>query len=178
MKKIIWKDIPNYEGLYQINNFGDIKSLYNYRGKGNVLKPRLKKGYYQIGLRKNATRQWYAIHRLVAETFIPNPKNLPQVNHKDENKLNNCVENLEWCTVAYNNCYGTRLEKTSNTNKLKKEVTQYDLDGNKLNTFKSIKSASKETKTDFSSISKCINNKRRTANGYIWTCESVVVPNA
>ena len=111
MKKELWKDIPEYEGLYQVSNYGRIKSLHNYRGKGNIIKPKIKNNYYQIGLRKNNIRKWFSIHRLVAENFILNSQNLPQVNHKDENKLNNYVDNLEWCTVLYNNTYGTRIDK-------------------------------------------------------------------
>ena len=176
MKKI-WKDIKDYEGLYQINNLGEIKSLYNYRGGNNILVPRIKKGYYTIGLRKNNVRKWYSVHRLVAEAFIENPDNLPQVNHKDENKLNNNVENLEWCTAKYNNSYGNRLKKVSESNKLKKTVIQYDLEGNFINKFSSISNASKKTKTNKSDISRCINNKRKTANDFIWVYESVVMSN-
>jgi len=178
MKKIIWKDIPNYEGLYQINNFGDIKSFYNYRGKGNLLIPKIKKGYYEIGLRKDGERKWYSIHRLVAQTFIDNPNDLPCINHRDENKLNNNVDNLEWCTVAYNNTYGERLKKVSNSNKLKKRVIQYSKNREKINTYNSIAEASEKTNTNKTSISKCINKKRKTANNYIWFLESVVMPNA
>lgn len=178
MDKIIWKDIKDYEGLYQINNYGEIKSLHNYRGKGNILTPIIKRGYYEIGLRKNGIRKWHLVHRLVANAFIPNSNNLPQINHKDENKLNNDINNLEWCTVKYNNCYGSRLKRVSNTNKLKKKVIQFDLKGNKLNVFNSIKEASRQTKTDSTDISKCINNKRKTANNFVWVCESVVMPNA
>lgn len=177
MKKS-WKSIKGYEGFYEISNYGEIKSLYNYRGKNNILKPRLKKGYYQIGLRKNGIRKWYAIHRLTAIAFIPNPNNLPQINHKDENKLNNKIDNLEWCTASYNNCYGTRIKRAIKTNKLKKKVIQYDLNGNKLNTFESISSASRETNTNITGISNCINNKIKTSNNYIWVYESEVMLNA
>ena len=173
----IWKDIQEYEGLYQVSNYGRIKSLHNYRGKGNILKQSIKRGYYTIGLKKNAIRKWFLVHRLVANAFIPNERNEPQVNHKDENKLNNYADNLEWCTASYNNSYGSRLERVSSSNKLKKKITQYDLDFNKIKTFNSIVSASLETKTNQSDISKCINNKRKTANNYIWVCESEVVPN-
>lgn len=173
----IWKDIPEYEGLYQVSNLGRIKSLQNYRGKGNILKQRIKKGYYTIGLRKNAKRKWYLTHRLVAQAFIPNPNNLPQINHIDENKLNNNVDNLEWCTVKYNNTYGTRIERVMKSNKLKKEVVQCDLNGNIIGVFESIASASRKTKTDITGISNCINKKSKTANKYIWLNKSEVLPN-
>lgn len=174
--KEIWKDIPEYEGLYQINNLGNVKSLYNYR-KGNILKPRLKRGYYQIGLRKNNKRKWYAIHRLVAQTFIPNPNNLPQINHKDEDKLNNKVDNLEWCTASYNNSYGTRLQRVAQNNKLKKTVLKYDLEGNFIKKYVSLSEAKRENNIkSVSSIKSCCNKKTKKCKGYIYRFESEVMP--
>ena len=141
----IWKDIPDYEGLYQASNYGRIKSLYNYKRDGtNILKPRLKRGYYQLGLRKNKQRKWIALHRLIAITFIPNPDNLPCINHKDENKLNNSIDNLEWCTVRYNNCYGTRLKKVANTNKTKRAVLKFDLENNFIEEYISLSEAGRK----------------------------------
>ena len=117
----IWKDIQGYEGLYQISNLGRVKSLERIIITNNgitkkisekILKPYLKgNGYYNIVLRKDSKTKCYFVHRLVAKEFIPNPDNLPQVNHKDENKLNNNVDNLEWCTSKYNNNYGTHNER-------------------------------------------------------------------
>lgn len=149
-----WKDIPNYDGLYQVSNLGRIKSLYNYKRDGNnILKPRLKRGYYSVGLRKNGIRKWHMIHRLVASAFIMNENNYPQVNHKDENKLNNRVENLEWCSASYNNNYGTRQERVSNTNKLRKEVYKYDINGNLIEKYNSVKEAAIRNKHSLSTIS-------------------------
>lgn len=171
----IWKDILNYEGYYQISNYGNIKSFHNYR-KGSILKPRLKKGYYQIGLRKEGKRKWYAIHRLVAQAFIPNPNNLPQVNHKDENKLNNNVNNLEWCSVCYNNCYGSRLKRVSYSNKLRKPVIKFDLNGNYIEKYLSITEAFRNSNVkSVSSISACCNGKTKKTKGYIYKFESEVV---
>ena len=115
-----WADILNYKGKYQISNLGRVKAL-NYRRtkKEKIITLKKSKGYYQVSLWKNGKRKIFLVHRLVAQTFIPNPDNLPQVNHKDENKLNNCVNNLEWCTQAYNNSYGTRLQRVSSTLKQK-----------------------------------------------------------
>ena len=113
--KEIWKDISGYEGLYQVSNLGDVRSL-NYRRNGELklLKQATnKQGYKQISLYKNGKIKTYKVHRLVAIAFIPNPNNLPVVNHKDENPSNNNVNNLEWCTVAYNNTYGTRTKRAS-----------------------------------------------------------------
>lgn len=164
----IWKDIEGYEGLYQISNFGRIKFLYNYRGRNNILVPRIKRGYYQIGLRKNVKRKWFAVHRLVAKAFIDNPNNYPVINHIDEDKLNNNVDNLEWCTYKYNNSYGNRIKKVVQTNKLRKEIAQYTLDGELVKEFFSIAEASRQTGFSMTNISNCVNGIFKQANGYIW----------
>lgn len=118
----IWKDVKNYEGLYEISNLGNVRSLdkiinganqfgckYKNRKKGKILKQHInKQGYKKVILVNNNKAKNFQVHRLVAEAFLPNPSNLPQVNHKDENKQNNCVENLEWCNSSYNINYGNR----------------------------------------------------------------------
>ena len=100
----IWKDIKGYEGKYQISNKGRVKSLGNNKTKKEKIRDGKidNRGYKRISLCKNGKEKKYSIHRLVAQAFLPNPDNLPVVNHKDENKLNNNVENLEWCTQEYN----------------------------------------------------------------------------
>lgn len=168
----VWKDIPGYEGLYQISNLGRIKSLYNYKRNGtNILKPRIKRGYFQLGLRKEGIRKWYGIHRLVAKAFIPNPKNYPCINHKDENPLNNNVENLEWCTIAYNNTYGTRIERVVNSNKTKRKVLKYDLKGIFIEEYKSLSEAGRKNNVLPSNIISCCTGRYRHAGGYIWRYE-------
>ena len=107
----IWKDKKNYEGHYQVSNFGRVKSIKF--GKEKILKQSIRHGYYCVVLSKNGILKNYFVHRLVAEAFIDNPDNLPQVNHKDECKTNNIVSNLEWCDRKYNINYGTRTEKCS-----------------------------------------------------------------
>lgn len=100
----VWKDIKGYEGLYQISNTGKVKGLK----RNKVLKLILQRsGYYYVDLQ----RKRRLVHRLVAEAFIDNPDNLPEVNHKDEDKVNNSVENLEWCDSKYNANYGTRNKR-------------------------------------------------------------------
>ena len=106
--KEVFKDIPGYEGLYQVSNLGRVKSLnpYGNKEKERILKPqKSKNGYLQLVLFKNKLKKMYYVHRLVATTFIENPENLPQVNHIDQNKLNNSVDNLEFCTCRYNKRY-------------------------------------------------------------------------
>lgn len=110
-----WRDIEGYEGLYQVSNWGRVKSIkFN---KEIIMKQKDRRGYKGIGLRKKGEKQkFYSIHRLVAQAFLENPNNLPCINHKDENKLNNKVENLEWCTYEYNANYGTRVERLREAN--------------------------------------------------------------
>ena len=103
----IFKEIIGYEGLYWISNLGNVKS------KHKILKPVINKdGYYCVSLSKKGKLKTYTLHRLIALHFIENPDNLPQVNHKDEDKLNNSISNLEWCTQQYNHDYGTRNIRT------------------------------------------------------------------
>lgn len=103
----IWKDIAGYEGLYQVSNLGNVLSLnYLGHGKKQLLKQTMTtNGYKKVILWKNGVGKNYRVNRLVAAAFIPNPDNLPIVNHKDWNRLNNCADNLEWCTVKYNSNY-------------------------------------------------------------------------
>ena len=122
----IWKDIKGYEGLYQVSNMGRIKSLnYKRTGKEGMLKGRLnKKGYLMVTLYKTGEKpEQFYVHRLVAEHFLPNNNNFPEVNHKIddfEHRSDNRVENLEWCDRKYNNNYGSRNEKASASRKGKK----------------------------------------------------------
>ena len=179
--KEIWKDIQGYEGVYQISNLGEIKSLERMivtndnitkKIKEKILKPCLRKnGYYGIVLKKDDKSKYYAIHRLVAQHFIPNPNNLPQVNHKDENKINNCVENLEWCTSQYNINYGTHNERQALAKS--KTVYQYSLEKELLNIWKSTHDVKYKLGYGQGNIASFCRGERKTAYGYIWSYEKL-----
>ena len=99
-------EVENYPN-YSVNDLGEV---FNNK-TGRKLKQTIKKGYCNVYLYNEDGRKFFLVHRLVAQAFIPNPNNYPEINHKDENPLNNCAENLEWCTSKYNNNYGTHKEK-------------------------------------------------------------------
>lgn len=171
----IWKDIKGYEGKYQISNLGNVKSLnYNKIGVEKLLSF-WKSKYLYVNLYKNNKGKTFKVHTLVAEAFIPNPNNYPQVNHKDENKHNNCVNNLEWCTAKYNCNYGTRNKRIYNETSFKKghkpksckKVEKYSLDGLLLDTYYSIREAGRKNNFSASSIYKCCEGKTKCRN-YIW----------
>ena len=105
-----WKPVEGFEGLYEVSSLGRVKSFWF--GKERIMKPQKDKdGYLFVYLCRDGKRKFFRIHRLVAAAFLPNPEGFEQVNHKDEVKSNNCVENLEWCSAKYNMNYGTRMEK-------------------------------------------------------------------
>lgn len=110
--KEIWRDIEGFGGCYQVSNMGRVKSLnYNHTGKEKIMKAKKDKGYLRVQLYKDGKPKFYSVHRLVATSFLPNPNNLSQVNHIDEDKSNNIVDNLEWCSAKYNSNYGTRIQR-------------------------------------------------------------------
>ena len=177
----VWKDIRDYENLYQGSNLGRVRSLDRWvKGpnssirfcKGRILKPcTTKDGYLLVNLCKNGKVKSFLVHRLVAEAFIDNTDNLPQVNHKDENKLNNNAENLEWCSSSYNINFGTRNEKVAekNTNgKQCKPILQYTLDGKFVREWKSAKQAEREGGFNQSHITHCCIGERKKHQGCIW----------
>lgn len=163
----IWRDIKGYESIYKISNLGKVLSIKRHGTKGGILKPADNgNGYLIVGLCKNKNEKTFKIHRLVAETFIPNPKGYKCVNHiKEFEKTNNCVSNLEWCTNKYNTNYGTCRERSENNHK--KEVFQYDKNLNLIKKWNCIKDCEIEN-FDTSSITKCCKNKRKTHKGFIW----------
>ena len=175
-----WKDIENYEGLYQVSNLGRVRSLdrlvRNYNRwhiehtkliKGVVLKQSTDKyGYKRVYLSKCGCEKFVLVSRLVAKAFIPNPQNLPEVNHKSEVKTDNCVENLEWCDGEYNRNYGTRAIRAAK--KRRKPVIQSTLDGVQIMCWFSVTDASNNTNTAITGISHCLKGKRNKAGGFKW----------
>ena len=180
----IWKEIEGYEGKYEVSNLGNVRSLkYARSNKVKLLKQASDHGYKRVNLFKNGKRKSHWVHRLVAIAFLPNPNNLPQVNHKDENKTNNRMDNLEWCTIKYNMNYGTRNERQSKslskrmTGKYKgkdspnaKSILMYDREGNFIRRFDCIGDANEYFgKARYcSAINKCLKGRNKTAYGYIF----------
>lgn len=167
----IWKKIKGLDN-YEISSYGRIKSNGDKFHKPKILKPfKTKNGYLSIVLTSNHIHKY--IHRLVAETFIPNPNNYDEVNHKDENKENNTVENLEWCTHNYNYNYGNRIEKIKQkrigkiNTRNSKPIAKYDFDGNLIEIFPSGMEAKRKGYNN-AHISMCCKGLRKTANGYMW----------
>jgi hypothetical protein len=176
-KNEIWKDIEGYEGRYQVSNLGRIKALSRiidiYFKNGSVQHRRIKERiikpwrdslckYMMIGLHANGQKENHLVHRLVAKAFIPNPNNLPEVNHKNEVKVDNRVQNLEWCDRIYNAYYGD--------NSRTKKIIQMDLQGNVIKTFNGIREAELVTGIQHESISAVCRGEpsHKTAGGYRW----------
>ena len=163
MKKEYWKPVVGYEGHYQVSNFGRVKSLKF--GKEKILKQYIRGGYYYVCLSKNGIIKKYSVHRLVAQAFLDNPNNLPQINHKDENKTNNNVDNLEWCDAKYNTNFGTCIERRSK--KKSKTVLQYTLDGKFVREWPSTMECERNGYIE-QAISACCRGERKTHKGFIW----------
>ena len=177
----IWKEIDGYPN-YMVSNLGNVKSLERVimksNGKRQTIKETIRKGvkdkdgylivtlYDEYHNMKNIK-----IHRLVAQAFIPNPNNLPEVNHKDEDKTNNNVDNLEFCTTRFNLTYGNRLKKV--IEKISKKCYQYDLNKKLINIFPSTQEASKFTGICQSNITSCCRGEYKTTHGYIFSYQSL-----
>lgn len=162
MSRTIFKDIEGYENRYKISNNGEVLSLV----RNKILKPQISKsGYVLIRLEKDYIKKSFSVHRLVAKAFIPNPENLPQVNHINEDKTDNRVENLEWCDKEYNLNYGTTQKRRAE--KISRSVYSIDTNGVK-ETFVSAKDATKKLGIDSTSICKCCRGQRKTAGKRMW----------
>lgn len=183
----IWKPIPNIENYYEVSNFGNVRSKERIRKQGSgvsTLRPRIlcqkenRCGYNTVHLSYNGISITKSVHRLVALTFIPNPNNLPCVNHKDENKKNNyvCIKkdgtvdlkksNIEWCSYKYNTNYGSTQSRR--ISKINKSVFSYNIHTGVYDEYESIKYASIVLKLDSSAITAVCKKKKRTTHGYIF----------
>ena len=168
MKGEIWKPVRNYEGLYEVSNMGRVKSLnYKRTGKERILKAgKSGNGYLQVNLYKDGNREQPLVHRLVATAFLDNTDNLPEVNHKDEDKTNNCVENLEYCSRLYNMNYGTGSKRSAE--KRSKPVFSVDKKSGLIMWWESAKEAERCTGINNGNIINCCQGRQKSAGGHYW----------
>lgn len=172
----IWKDIEGYDGHYSVSNLGRVRSNERFYEMPNgslkhlptiIMKETTSGcGYKRVKLLLNGKPKIMLVHRLVALAFIPNPNNYRCVNHKDENKQNNNVNNLEWCTHKYNSNYGTAIERCRK--KCWKPIIQYTPDGKEVRRWNSIIEASQTLNVCKKGISSACRGKYHTSGGYIW----------
>lgn len=159
--------------FYLVSSWGRVKSLHHRpTAYHKILKPYVDRdGYLVVGLRNHGKGKTVKIHRLVAQAFIPNPKKYPQVNHKDENKTNNHVENLEWCTNQYNLNYGSRNQKSGESLKQSmksKELLQFSQAGKLIKIWPSMHEMSRVTGFNRSDVKQCCLGQAKQSYGYKW----------
>ena len=159
-----WRDIKGFEGKYMVSNLGRVKSLnYKRTGKERILKGRKDgSGYLQVILCKDGIKKDYKVHQLVGNAFLSNPQGYKELNHKDEDKTNNCADNLEWCSRSYNMNYGTRAEKTY------KPVLSVDKESGLIMWWESIREAEKCTGISHQNICHCLKGRQKSAGGFYW----------
>jgi len=164
----IWKPIPGYVGLYEVSNFGNVKSFCAGKWHNKTMIRKLvpdKDGYMTVLLKKQGSYRNFKVHRLVAQAFIPNPNNYPMVNHIDEIKSNNLVSNLEWCTAKYNMCYNNKHQRVC------KKVAMMDSKNRVIKVFDSVNSAANSVGVTASHLSTVLSKRRarnKLAGGYRW----------
>jgi len=169
-----WKPVVGFEGLYEVSSSGKVRGIK----RGKIVSQHIHRtGYMYTVLTKNSKPHTLSVHRIVAKAFIPNPDNKREVNHKDFNKTNNNLKNLEWATTQENRDWNLQSEKlvkkrketlAKMTEKTRVKVNQYDLNGNFVKTWDCIRSAGKTLKIDESNISTCCRGRLKTSGGYIW----------
>lgn len=173
-----WKPIEGYEGLYEVSDWGRVRSVERIDCRGQRRKPKIRKtfkdkwGYMQVLLSKDGVKEHKKIHRLVVEAFIENPNNYPCVNHKTECKCFNHISSLEWCDGYYNHNYGTIGSRISDSQKNRRDcskpVIQLDMDGNVIQWFPSAKEAERQTCVNSGGIIQVCKGRYRQLNGFRW----------
>lgn len=171
-----WKDVPGFEGLYQVSDLGRIKSFKKSKKFKSpmeyILTPSLtNSGYCIVTLYGENTRRKFLVHRLVATVFLPNPHNLPQINHKDENKTNNSVKNLEWCTAEYNNAYGTARIRSIDTKST--PIAQKTYDGKTIAVYRSTRIASEILGINIGTLRSAIQSHSQCRGHYYEYCDTL-----
>ena len=163
-----WKPIQGYEGNYEVSNYGRVRSLnYHLAGLPRIIKPTMTvNGYLYVSLSKDGKRKTFAVHRLVAMAFVANPRGLPEINHRDEDKTDNCAWNLEWLCHRDNCNFGTRNARMAKA--LAKPVLQLDLDGNLVRRWPSLEEVRRQIGFDPGRISLCCNGKRKSHRAFRW----------
>lgn len=162
--KELWKNVPEYEGLYQISSLGQVRSLK----KNKLLKPETTHfGHKRVRLYKDGVTKKIYVHQLVARAFIPNPNLFPYVNHMDQNPANNHADNLEWCTQKHNLNYGTRNQRLRQSIDAP-HVRQLTPDGYFVAEYQSVLVAAELLGYDYSNIYKCCRGEKQTMYGYKW----------
>lgn len=166
-----WKPVVGYEGKYEVSNLGNVDSLNYHKTcvRKRIVLSESDNGYLRAALAKEGKTKHKLVHRIVARAFIPNPNNFPYINHKDENKKNNCVENLEWCDQKYNINYGTGLKRRAESQS--QPVIQMSIDGVFIERFNSMSEAANKVGTDSYSISLVCKGVHKTSKGYRWRFE-------
>ena len=175
-----WRDVVGYEGCYMVSSMGRVYSCPNHIHNGMILKAdKYQNGYYRVALSRHGKKKYIMIHRLVAQAFIPNPNNYPVVNHKDENKANNFVGNLEWCSIKYNNTYGkvSRKERILNC-KLGRAVVQMTLKGEDIAVFSSLNEAGRYVGVSAANIASACTGFVKTSAGFKWRYADDAVPHS
>lgn len=186
----IWKDIKGYEGIYKISNYGRVKTLQHkskcrsystgirivpcFQKKVNeriTYGDKTKSGYMQIRLCKDSIKEKVYVHRLVAYAFLDKPECCNFINHKDEIKDNNCIDNLEWCTKSYNCIYSKNMDKANEKNK--KSVLQFSINGDFIKEYPFIRKAGRDNNINYGGIIRCCKGELKTSGGYIWRYKTI-----
>lgn len=162
-----WKEVYGFDYLFEISNLGRVRTKYygklGYKPEYRFIEPLDNgRGYLRLNVRSNCKQKTVYIHRLVANAFIPNPKGYPEINHKDENKKNNNVDNLEWCSRVYNSNYGTIKERIGKKHSLKVICVELNI------VYNSVREAAEAFDVCITAVSNCLNGRSKSCAGYTW----------